>query len=164
MIIIRSNVHVPAICGARIIDFMLNCADSEYQKWWEGTHFQFHTIKRNPDNFGNLVYLDEFIGSRRLRTKAIVRDIIPDTMITWQAKMIFKLPVRIILEVSNDRNGTNISHVIKAGFLNMGRLLDPIFRLYLSKTFQSYMDEHVKIEFPLLGKMLLDSAVESQKK
>ena len=46
----------------------------------------------------------------------------------------------------------------------MGRLLDPIFRLYLSKTFQSYMDEHVKIEFPLLGKMLLDSGVESQKK
>ncbi len=157
MIIIRSNVHVPDIGGDRIIDFMLNCGDTEYQKWWEGTHIQFHTIKRNPDDLGNIVFMDEFIGKRRLRMKAIVREIIPDTMIIWQAKMIFKLPVRIILEVSNDITGVNISHVIKAGFRNIGRFLDPILRFYLSKSFQQDMDEHVKTEFPLLGKMLLDS-------
>ncbi len=36
----------------------------------------------------------------------------------------------------------------------IGRLLDPIFRIYFSPRFERAMDEHVRAEFPRLRDML----------
>jgi hypothetical protein len=69
MIAIESRVHVTGMGGAQLVDFMLNCTDGQYQAWWPGTHLSFHTVKRRPGDAGNLVYMDEFVGKRRIRVK-----------------------------------------------------------------------------------------------
>ena len=40
-----------------------HCATEEYRKWWEGTHLRYETLKRYPDDIGNVVFMDEYIGS-----------------------------------------------------------------------------------------------------
>ncbi len=71
MISIQSRVCVPGISAAQLVDFMLNCADAQYQAWWPGTHLVFHTIERRPGDVGNVVVFDEFVGKRRLKTSAL---------------------------------------------------------------------------------------------
>jgi hypothetical protein len=46
-----------------------------------------------------------------------------------------------------------IVHTIRAGIARIGRLLDPILRIYFSPRFEQVMDEHVKAEFPKLRDM-----------
>jgi hypothetical protein len=77
MIILETIVSVKGIRGTNILDFMLNCTDEAYQKWWKGTHLAFHTIQRTSDNLGNLVYLDEYVGKHRLKFKGVITEIAP---------------------------------------------------------------------------------------
>ena len=65
---------------------MLGCSNEDYQNWWPGTHLQFHTTKRYPDNIGNIVYMDEFIGKRRVKMEGIVIDAVSGQRIVWQMK------------------------------------------------------------------------------
>lgn len=161
MISIQSKIRVAGISGTDIIDFLLNCTDREYQAWWRGTHLAFHTIERRPGNVGNVVYMDEFIGKRRVKMRGIVTEVVPGKKVVWQFKEIFRLPVRLLLKVDDDDEGVAITHTIQAGFKGMGRHLDPLFRIYFSDEFERAMDEHAKAEFLMLRDMLLDSAVQS---
>jgi hypothetical protein len=67
MITIQSKVHIADVSGADLLDFMLNCTDQRYQAWWPGTHLAFHTVKRRPGDIGNVIYMDEYVGQRRLK-------------------------------------------------------------------------------------------------
>ncbi|MCK4692036.1 MAG: hypothetical protein KAT23_00305 [Anaerolineales bacterium] len=73
----KTEVAVKRISGKSIYDFMLNSTDKDYQEWWEGTHLAFHTIQRFPNDLGNLVYVDEYVGSRRLKFEGVVIKLIP---------------------------------------------------------------------------------------
>jgi hypothetical protein len=63
MLTLRTEVEVERITARAIYDFLINCATEEYRKWWEGTHLRYETLKRYPDDIGNVVFMDEYIGS-----------------------------------------------------------------------------------------------------
>lgn len=154
MLTIRSVVPVKGIRGQEVIEFMLNCTDEDYQKWWPGTHLTFHTLKRYPNNLGNLVYFDEYIGRYRLQFKGVVTEIIPNRKIVWQMLKGIRLPAWLILEFKEQHDGVVITHTVKAGFEGGGKILDPLLRLYFTAAFITALNQHAQIEFPKLAESL----------
>jgi len=147
MVILQSIVSVPGIRADQVVEFLLRCSDADYQRWWPGTHLHFHTIERHPRGVGNLVYMDEWIGKRRVKLKGVVTELLPGRKIVWQLKALVRQPVRLVLEVENEPAGVRITHTIRAGFDRIGKVFDPLFRLYFSDRFRRAMDEHAKTEF-----------------
>lgn len=154
MITIQSRAHVPGVRSQQVIEFLLRCNDTEYQRWWPGTHLRFHTLRRGPNDVGNTVFMDELVGKRRVKLTAVVAEVVPGKKIVWQWKALFRQPVRLVLELDEDATGVRITHTIRAGLEGFGRLLDPLFRLFFSADFERALDEHVRIEFPRLGALL----------
>ena len=154
MIAIKTVIYVDGIQGNKISDFFLNCTDEDYRKWWDGIHLQFHTVKRYPGNVGNVVYMDEFIGNRRVKMKGVVIRAVPGKEVAWQMKKIITLPVRVFLELEDREKGVRISHTIKAGFDGIGKILDPFIKMFFTREFEKAMDEHARVEFPKLRDML----------
>ena len=154
MLTLQTIVDVQGLSGKQVTDFLLKCDDEHYRKWWDGTHLQFHTIKRYPDNIGNVVYMDEYVGKRRLKMQAIVLKAVPGKEIIWQMKKGVRLPGWLSLSVEDIDDGVRITHTLTAGFNGIGKALDPLLRLYLSKDFEQAMDEHAKIEFPKLKEVI----------
>ncbi len=161
MITLQSRIHVPGISGGQLLDFMLHCTDDRYQAWWPGTHLALHTVQGRPGEVGSVVYMDEYVGRRRLRMKAVVTKVVPGRQVVWQFKQGVRLPARLILEAAGDDGGILLTHTLEAGFRGPGRLLDPLLRLYLSPTFEQAMDEHARTEFPMLGAMLRREAAKT---
>ena len=154
MLTIQTKVRVANITGAEMMHFMLHCTDREYQSWWQGTHLEFHTIKCWPNDVGNLVYMDEIVGKKRVKMMAIVTEVIPGRKIIWQMKKLVRLPVWLAIDFTDDTEGVLLTHTIRAGLEGVGRILDPVLRFYFSNEFRRAMDEHAAIEFPKLGEML----------
>jgi hypothetical protein len=154
MITIQSIVDVENITAQKLLDFMLYCTDADYQKWWPGTHLQFHTVRGEPGKVGSLVYFDEFVGRRRLKFHGVIREVKPGRKVTWQMQAGFDLPAWLSIELEEKPQGVHLIHTLAAGFDGPGRVLDPLLRLYLSPTFARELDEHAHTEFPRLGEML----------
>ena len=155
MITLQSKVDVDGISAEALSDFMLNCTDADYQRWWPGTHLAFHTIKRFPGYIGNRVRFDEYVGRRRLKFDAVVTVAEPGRRIVWQMKWLFRLPAWLILEFEPRPGGVRLIHTLQAGYAGIGRILDPLLRLYLSHQFERELDRHAHAEFPKLGDLLL---------
>lgn len=154
MITIQSQVHVePGSCQA-LYNFMINPTDAAYQNWWPGTHLEFHNLRSVPGHIGNLIYMDEYVGQRRLRMAAVVTEAEPGRKITWRFQKFMRLPIWLCLELEEAGAGVVLTHTLKAGFTGAGQILDVFFRLYLSEAFARAMDEHAHIEFPRLGQLL----------
>ena len=154
MIEMVAEVMVSGVTGEQITGFMLNCEDKSYRDWWPGTHLAMHTIKRFAENRGNLVFFDEYVGNRRLRFNGIVVENIPGKKVVWQMVKWIKLPARVVLECTEQNNQLMISHTLRAGVSGIGRLLDPILRLYLNRNFEKDLGEHAHIEFTRLAHRL----------
>jgi hypothetical protein len=150
MLMLQTKLRVDGITGREIFDFLADPNDQAYQQWWPGTHLQLHPLKRTEDHVGDVVYMDEYIGERRLRMRGVVAEAAPGHKLVWQLRRLIKLPVRLSLELTDDGGGVAIIHTIEAGFKGPGRLLDPLIGLYFSRKFVAAMDDHVKTEFPLL--------------
>ena len=157
MITIQSRVYVTVIGGNEITRFLLNPTDAQYQKWWPGTHIGFHVTRHCPNHVGDMVYMDEFVGDRRVKMTAIVIEAKQTRRITWQFKKLIRLPVKLTLELEEDKDGVAITHTITAGFNGVGSILDPVLRTYFSDEFSKAIDENAKIEFPRLRDMLAPS-------
>ena len=154
MITMKTEVNVKGISGKDVSDFLLNCTDEDYQRWWNGTHLSFHTIKRYPNNLGNLVYFDEYVGRYRLKFNGVVTEIVPGKKLVWQMIKIVKLPGWLILEFEDSSDGVRIIHTLTVGFRGIGRIFDPILRMYFSDEFEKEMDKHAQIEFHKLAEIL----------
>lgn len=154
MIVVQSRIHLGPIAGMKIFDFLINSTDREYQRWWPGTHIEMHTLKYGPNNVGNIVYMDEFVGKYRLKMTAVVIEAEPGRKIVWQLKKLIRLPIWLFLELEEGKEGLTITHTIKGGFEGVGRILDFLFRVFFSREFEKAMDEHAKAEFPKLRDML----------
>ena len=155
MITIQSRIHVARATGEQIFNFLINPTDREYQKWWPGTHLEFHTLRHGKHNIGNVIWMDERVGSYRVKMIGVVVEADPGRKIVWQMKKAIRLPVRLFLELEDDAAGVSVVHTIRAGFAGPGRVLDSLFRIFFSEQFEKAMDEHARIEFPRLGDMLL---------
>ncbi len=156
MLTIQSTTQVARTNGDRMCEFLLNPTDEDYQRWWPGTHLALHTIRSAPNHIGSVVYMDEFVGTRRVTMLGVVTEAKSGKRITWRLKKVLPLPVRVSLDFSDSRNGVTVTHTIRAGFSGIGRLLDPFFRLYFSAGFKRSMDEHMKVEFAKLGELLAE--------
>jgi hypothetical protein len=154
MIELATTVTVKGISGKAVSKFMLHCTDADYQKWWPGTHLAFHTTKRFPDDLGNHVVFDEYVGKRRIKLQGVVVELIPEKRIVWQMTKVIRLPAWLILEFNDTAEGVRITHMLKAGFDGIGRLLDPLLRIALSRDFERDLQEHARIEFHKLAEML----------
>ena len=61
----------------------------------------------------------------------------------------------LALELEDQQDRLHISHTMAVGFKGIGRILDPLLRLYFTADFCRELDEHAQIEFPLLAQLLL---------
>lgn len=147
---LQTKLRVDEITSVEIFDFLASPNDRAYQQWWPGTHLQLQPIKGTGAHAGDLIYMDEYVGARRLRMTAIVLEAVRPERLVWQLKKVVKLPVRLYLELADYRGGVAITHTIRAGFTGPGRILDPLLRLFLSPRFAEAMDEHARTEFPML--------------
>lgn len=161
MLNLTTEIFVKGLTGKEITDFLLQCDDRQYQKWWPGVHLQFHTRKQYPGNAGNVVYMDEFVGKNRVKMKGIVLEIMPGKKLRLQLIKIVKLPVRLLLEFEDKEGGVFIKHIITAGFNGIGKQFDPLLKLYFNDDFRKAMDEHVKTEFPKLKPILHPALIPS---
>jgi len=159
MITLRTQIEVPGITGREILEFLLNCTDEEYQRWWPGTHLKFHTIQGFPGDVGTVIFMEEFVGRRRVKAKGVVAEVDAGRKVVWQFKKLVRLPVRLILVLEDNPDAVQLTHTIEIGYSGVGRMLDPLFRLYFSREFATAMDEHVRTEFPKLRDMLRESSL-----
>jgi hypothetical protein len=136
---------------------MVGCDDARYQAWWPGTHHQFHVLRPAPggDHVGDLVWMDEHVGSRRLRMAAEVVEATPGRRLVWQLRpWRLRLPVRLALTLRDRPGGVVLRHTLTAGWTGWAGVLDPLWRLYLTPGFARALDQHARTEFPLLRDLL----------
>jgi hypothetical protein len=155
MLTIETRVEVGQVTGCEITDFLLDPTDGDYRAWWPGTHLRFHVVTPGPDgHVGDVVRMDEHVGTRRVRMTATVVDAVPGVRIVWQLRKGIRLPARLTLRLRSRDGGVEVRHTITAGWRGAGRVLDPLFRLWLTRRFIREMDEHARTEFPRLGALL----------
>jgi hypothetical protein len=155
MIVVESAIFVEGITAQEIFDFLLGATDVSYRRWWPDTHLHLHALERYENHIGDVFYMDEYIGRRRVRMKGVVVEAERGKRILWQLKRWrVPLPIRLTLELRDREGGVTLQHTIRAGFGGSGRVLDPLFRAYFSPKFASAMDEHVRTEFPKLRDLL----------
>ncbi|MCE9607626.1 MAG: hypothetical protein K8U03_22290 [Planctomycetia bacterium] len=160
MITLITQVYVDGLKAKQIFEFLLNATDRDYQAWWPGVHLRHTTLKHCPNYVGNVIFIDQYIGDYRVKETDLIVEAIADRKILRQVVNGVRLPVRVVMEFDDDPSGVTITHTIEAGFAGLGRVLDPLFRLYFSPRFAAAMDEHVRAEFPRL-RDLLHSASET---
>ncbi len=154
MAVLETRFWVEGITGKQVTDFLINCTDSDHRRWWGGTHLEFHTIKRTADIIGSLVYFDEYVGKHRLKFKGRIMEYAAGKRIEYRMVKGLSLPAWLVLESQDRPGGVDIVHTVKAGYQGMGRILDPLIRLYLSDAFEKALNEHAHAEFSRLGHLL----------
>jgi hypothetical protein len=160
VISIESKLFVEGLTGTAIFDFLLNASDDDYRRWWPGTHLHLHALERHENHVGDVFYMDEYIGERRVQMRCVVVEAERGTRVVWRFKSLgVFLPARLILETEDRDSGVALTHEIQAGFDGPGRVLDPLFRLYFSERFAAAMDEHAHTEFPMLRDLLAGEPV-----
>lgn len=154
MVTFETKIQVDEITATEIFDFLADPDDESYRAWWPGTHRQFHTVERGDEHLGDVVFMDEYIGKRRLRMRALVTDAVPGRKLDWQLRKGIRLPARLSLRLEDYEGGVEITHTVRAGFRGLGRILDPVLRVVMSERFARDLDDHVRTEFPLLRDLL----------
>jgi hypothetical protein len=157
MVTLKTIVKVKGITSKDIYNFMLNCTDADYQRWWKGTHLSCHTVKQYPSNIGNVIYVDEYVGKYRLKGHAVITRLVPNSEMVYQIKKIVRLPARFTMKFEDGKDGLNIVHIVEAGFHGIGKIFDPLIRLYLSDEYEANLNAHAQEEFPKLAAMLAKS-------
>jgi hypothetical protein len=156
MLAVTSKVKVPGLTGHDVSDFMMSCTDEQYRQWWPGTHLRLHVLNGATGGEGDVMVMDEFVGRRRLRLRGVVEAFEPGRRIVWRFHKIVPLPARLSLVFSPTQDGVCVQHTVTAGWPGIGRVLDPLLRLYFTAEFTADLDDHVRIEFPLLRNYLRD--------
>jgi hypothetical protein len=105
----------------------------------------------------DLVYMDEFVGHRRLRMAGRVTTADPERRIAWRLEAPMRLPARLSLDLEDDGSGVIITHTTQTGFAGLGKILDPVLRLYFSDEFARNLDAHVPNEFSRLADLVTRS-------
>lgn len=157
MLTLESHITVQGVAPEQITAFMLDPTDERYQTWWPGTHLRFHPVRVAPrgDHVGDVVWMDEYVGGRRLRMRAVVSEAVPGRRIVWRMRPLrLPLPVRLVLELQAAGDVVRLRHALTCGWEGPGRLLDPVWRLYLGRRFAEELDEHARTEFPRLAELL----------
>ena len=166
MLVLETQMVVEGLTGRQITDFLLTGGDDRYQAWWPGTHVQFHVLEHGTraDHVGDVVLMDELIGTRRVRMAAEVIEVVPGEKVEWQLQIRrHRVPARLTLQLRTLDHGVELRHTITAGWSGLGRILDPLWRLYFTRSFARALDRHVHVEFPLLRELLRREASDGRR-
>jgi uncharacterized protein YndB with AHSA1/START domain len=150
VLVTESIVDVAGLTGRDVTDFMMACTDEQYRNWWPGTHLQLHVLGRASAGVGDVMLMDEFVGRRRLRLHGVVEAVEPGRRLVWRFRKIVPLPASLSLELTPVPGGVSVRHTVRAGWPGIGRVLDPLLRMYFTSRFITELDAHVRTEFPLL--------------
>ena len=149
---IRHTVEltVPGATAKQFYDFMITPCDKRYSEWWPGEHLKFHIVKHgNKKHLGDVVFMDEHLGkNRRLTFFAVVTTANAPSKIEWQmikAKM--RLPSVVEFELNDSDEGVRLKHELRIGYSGIGKILDPLIKIYFNKSFRNALEEHCKIEW-----------------
>lgn len=149
MLTLETRLTVDGLAAADVFEFLVDPSDRAYQRWWPGVHLQLHPVAHRARGVGDLIYMDEYVGDRRVRMQAIVVEAERPRRLVWQFKKVIRLPARLVLELSDAEGGVAITHRLEAGSPGAGRMLDPMLRLYFSRSFAAALEDHARTEFPL---------------
>ena len=121
--------------------------------------FSFTPSRGIPGSVGSVIVMDEMIGRRRAKVRCELVELVPGRTLVWQLRRpLFRLPVRLVLQLTDDDTGVQIEQSIEAGFSGAASGLDPVFRLLFPTRFAAAKDEHVRTEFPKLRDFLHQKA------
>lgn len=158
---LETRAHVTGLSARAAYDFMIVPPAHDFQTWWPGTHLVSRVLRQGvasdgkPCDVGTRIYLEQMIGPFHVRETADIVAATPGRSFTRQVIVAgLRLPIFITFDLEDDRTGVTITHTIRAGFCGVGRLLDPLFRLYFTKRFAAELDEHLRIEYVLLREVV----------
>jgi hypothetical protein len=155
---LETKTNVAGVTSSEVFDFLANPNDRDYQRWWPGVHLELHMISRaDGQHLGDVVLMHEYVGERRVRLRGIVVEAVSGKRLVWQLKAGIRLPVWLSLDLADTTDGAVITHRVRAGWAGWRRHLDPLLRLYLSKSFSAALDAHVRTELRLLGERLREA-------
>ena len=88
MLTLESHVTVRGVTGQEITDFLLEPHDDSYRAWWPGTHLEFHVLRHGTqgEHVGDVVWMDEYVGGRRVRMAAEVVTAVPGEKVVWRLR------------------------------------------------------------------------------
>lgn len=158
MIVLTTEVRLSGAPASAIYRFLLDADDASYQRWWPGTHLQWHTVAGPHATLGSTVRCDEWVGRRRLRFDAVITSLVENARIVWRMKRGVRLPAWLTIDLRPEGQDVVLTHSLRVGFAGVGRLLDPLFRVALGRRFDVELDEHARTEFPMLAKLLAEGA------
>jgi hypothetical protein len=150
MLTLETRTRVEGLTGREVFDFLANPSDRAYQAWWPGIHLEFHTISRADGHVGDVVLMNEYVGARRVRLAGIVVEAVEGKRLVWQLRAGVRLPAWVSLDLDDATGGVVVTHRTRVGWSGLGRRLDPLLRLYFSRSFAAALDAHVRTEFRLL--------------
>ncbi len=151
------ELTVPNATAEEFYDFMINPNSTAYHQWWPEEHLQFYMIKRGSErHLGDEVFYDEYLGEKRkLAFRAVVITADRPNEAAWQMKKGgIRLPAVLRLELHDTSGGIRVTHKLQVGFRGIGRIFDPLLKLYMSKPFQDALEEHCRTEWPKLAEYL----------
>src|SRR5262245_40373317 len=121
MLTVESRIPVVGLTGQEVSTFLLDPADVRCRAGQSGAELQFHPLAAaGVDHVGDVVLMDEVIGSRRVRMAAIVEEAEPGKKVMWQLSKGIRLPVRLTLELTDRDHGVAIRHTITVGWKGLG--------------------------------------------
>ena len=82
------------------------------------------------------MYFDEYVRKRRLRFQGVVEEVIPGLPITWHMKLMIRLPAWLVLDREGTLEGVWVIHALNAGFPGIGKIFNPLLRMFISKNFE----------------------------
>ncbi len=156
MITLKSVVKVKGTTAKDLYHFMLICDDEAYNQWWEGTHLRWTTVKRFPDHIGNIIYSEQILCGHMDIGGCVIRRLTPHREMLYQIRRgNFNLPVWLTLKFTDIPGGTEIQHIVEAGYKGiLGFIFNPIFKSAMNERYDAIMDDHVHEEFHRLARLL----------
>ena len=83
MLTLETKTLVERLTGGEIFDFLVNPSDREYRRWWPGVHLELHTLSRANGHVGDTVFMNEYVGARRVRLMGIVVEAVSGKRLVW---------------------------------------------------------------------------------
>lgn len=163
MIRYATNLVVQNAKAEQFYDFMINPNNENYCAWWPEEHLKFYITKSGDErHLGDEVYFDEYLGeSRRLKFFADVITANRPTNIVWQMKKFgIRFPAFLSLEFTDIEKGLKINHELRIGFGGIGKILNPLIRIYFTKSFANALEKHCLEEWPRLTEYFMDNTKE----
>lgn len=140
----------------QFFDFMAYPDDEAYSNWLP-EHHQYHVVKKSKDSpVGDLIFFDQHISPKfRLKSYAIVRVADKPRELTVQVRKFgIRVPVFVSLYFEDTENGLVLVEELRAGYRGPGAILNPFFRLVLTKRKLNDLTNHHNKEWKELENIL----------